>query len=51
MNAKEIYQKCHDEDCSGFLSKPKSLPEEIVFKLDAEGDMLMLCAVIDENIA
>lgn len=46
-----MYQKCHDEDCSGFLSTPKSLPEEITFKLDIEGDILISRAMIDENIA
>jgi hypothetical protein len=51
LNKKQVYQKCHDEDCSGFLSTPKNLPEEIIFKLDIEGDTLISCAVIDENVA
>jgi len=44
-----VYQKCHDEDCSEFLSTPKNLPEEILFKLDIEGDTFMT-ATIDEDI-
>lgn len=50
LNKKKIYQKCHDEDCSGFLSTPKNLPEEIAFKLDIEGDILISHA-FDEIIA
>lgn len=50
LNKKEIYQKCHDEDCSGFSSVPKSLPEEIMFMLDTEGDILISSVIIDENI-
>ncbi|XP_032687922.1 DNA-directed primase/polymerase protein-like [Odontomachus brunneus] len=50
MNKNEIYQKCHDEDCSGFTSAPKSLPEEIIFMLDTEGDTLISSLIIDENI-
>ncbi|EFN88011.1 DNA-directed primase/polymerase protein [Harpegnathos saltator] len=50
LNKKEIYQKCHDEDCSGFSSTPKSLPEEIIFMLDTEGDTLISDVMIEENI-
>jgi len=50
LNTKKIYQKCHDEDCSGFSSAPKNLPEEILFKLDIEGDIFMSHAIIDEDI-
>lgn len=51
LNKKKMYQKCHDEDCSGFLSTPKNLPEEIAFKFDIEGDALISHAIIDKNIA
>ncbi|XP_050449102.1 DNA-directed primase/polymerase protein-like [Cataglyphis hispanica] len=51
LNKKKMYQKCHDEDCSDFLSTPKSLPEDITFKLDIEGDILISHVMIDENIA
>ncbi|XP_025271001.1 DNA-directed primase/polymerase protein [Camponotus floridanus] len=51
LNKKKMYQKCHDEDCSGFLSTPKNLPEEIAFKFDIEGDALISHAIINENIA
>jgi len=50
LNKKKMYQKCHDEDCSGFLSTPKNLPEEIAFKFDIEGDAFISHAIIDENI-
>ena len=50
LNTKKVYQKCHDEDCSEFLSTPKNLPEEILFKLDIEGDTFMTGAIIDEDI-
>ncbi|XP_018048541.1 PREDICTED: DNA-directed primase/polymerase protein-like isoform X2 [Atta colombica] len=50
LNTKKVYQKCHDEDCSEFLSTPKNLPEEILFKLDKEGDIFMTGATIDEDI-
>ncbi|EZA49165.1 hypothetical protein DMN91_004952 [Ooceraea biroi] len=51
LNQKAMYQKCHDADCSGFASAPKSLPEEIVFMLDTEGDTLISRAEIDEEVA
>ncbi|XP_011686015.1 PREDICTED: DNA-directed primase/polymerase protein-like [Wasmannia auropunctata] len=41
LNTKKIYQRCHDPDCWDFSSIPKSLPEEILFKLDVEGDLLL----------
>lgn len=44
-----IYQKCHDQDCFGFKSKPKQLPEEICFQIDEEGDTFLTSAI--ENIA
>lgn len=50
LNKKEMYQKCHDEDCLNFLSAPKSLPEEVIFQLDVEGDILVSRVTIDENI-
>lgn len=50
LDKKEIYQKCHDEDCSGFSSTPKSLPEQIIFMLDTEGDTFISSVKIDENI-
>jgi len=45
-----MYQKCHDPDCSDFASIPKSLPEEIVFTLDIEGDNVISRAVVDEEV-
>ncbi|XP_020287542.1 DNA-directed primase/polymerase protein-like [Pseudomyrmex gracilis] len=50
LNKKELYQKCHDADCSSFVSTPKRLPDEIVFQLDTEGDDFISNAVIDENV-
>lgn len=50
LNTKKIYQKCHDPDCSDFSSMPKNLPEEILFKLDIEGDILISGVTIDEEI-
>jgi len=50
LNNKMMYQKCHDPDCSGFASVPKSLPEEIIFTLDIEGDSLISCAVVGEEV-
>ncbi|XP_011156785.2 DNA-directed primase/polymerase protein [Solenopsis invicta] len=49
LNIKQIYQKCHDPDCSDFTSTPKNLPEEILFKLDTDGDTF-LASLIDEDI-
>lgn len=49
LNTKKIYQKCHDPDCSGFSSTPKNLSEEILFKLDTEGDIFMSHAIIDQD--
>ncbi|XP_011645420.1 DNA-directed primase/polymerase protein-like isoform X1 [Pogonomyrmex barbatus] len=51
LNTKKIYQKCHDTDCSGFVSTAKSLSEEILFKLDIEGDIFMSHIITDEDIA
>lgn len=48
LNTKKLYQKCHDEDCSGFSSMPKSLPEEILFKLDTKGDIFLSNIIIDD---
>jgi len=50
LNIKKIYQKCHDPDCLGFSSTPKNLPEEILFKLDIEGDIFMSRAITGEDI-
>ncbi|KAL0130210.1 hypothetical protein PUN28_002060 [Cardiocondyla obscurior] len=50
LNIKKIYQKCYDEDCSGFSSTPKNLPDEILFKLDMEGDTLISHAIAWDNI-
>ncbi|PBC29382.1 Coiled-coil domain-containing protein [Apis cerana cerana] len=49
LKNKTIYQKCHDQDCFGFKSKPKQLPEEICFQIDEEGDTFLTSAI--ENIA
>lgn len=43
-----MYHKCHDIDCMNFSSVPKSLPEEIIFKLDVEGDTFI--SHVNENI-
>lgn len=51
LNKKELYQKCHDADCSNFVSTPKKLPDEILFQLDTEGDDFISNAVIDESAA
>ncbi|XP_077259628.1 DNA-directed primase/polymerase protein [Temnothorax americanus] len=50
LNTKKIYQKCHDSDCAGFASMPKSLPEEIAFKLDVEGDTFISGVTVDEDV-
>ncbi|XP_015592072.1 DNA-directed primase/polymerase protein-like [Cephus cinctus] len=41
LHKKLWYQKCHDEDCTGFMSKPKKLPEEIAFQLEDESDEIL----------
>ncbi|KAF7418588.1 hypothetical protein HZH68_001241 [Vespula germanica] len=45
-----IYQKCHDENCSDFISSPKKLPEEINFQLDSEDEIFISCAILAEEI-
>ncbi|XP_015432452.1 PREDICTED: DNA-directed primase/polymerase protein-like [Dufourea novaeangliae] len=50
LQNKTLYQKCHDEDCYGFQSDPKKLPEEISFEIDDEGDMLLNCVILTEDI-
>ncbi|XP_076241620.1 DNA-directed primase/polymerase protein [Calliopsis andreniformis] len=50
LRAKTVYQKCHDEDCFGFKSTPKQLPDEISFQIDEEDDMLLSCAVVTEDV-
>lgn len=50
MKGKTVYQKCHDEDCFGFMSEPKQLPEEICFQIDEEGDMLLSCVTVTEDM-
>lgn len=45
-----IYQKCHDENCSDFMSSPKKLPEEISFQLDSEDEEFIYCAMLSEEI-
>ncbi|XP_014203752.1 DNA-directed primase/polymerase protein-like [Copidosoma floridanum] len=39
---KTMYQKCHDEDCAGFISDPKRLPVEVTFYFEDECDPLFL---------
>nr|XP_031842782.1 DNA-directed primase/polymerase protein-like [Nomia melanderi] len=47
---KILYQKCHDEDCSGFKSEPKRLPDEISFQIDDAGDVMLLsCIAIEDS--
>ncbi|XP_076678438.1 DNA-directed primase/polymerase protein [Andrena cerasifolii] len=47
---KALYQKCHDEDCFGFTSEPKQLPEEICFQIDEEGDMVLSSITVTEDM-
>ncbi|XP_053977911.1 DNA-directed primase/polymerase protein-like isoform X1 [Hylaeus volcanicus] len=49
LKSKTMYQRCYDEDCSGFQSEPKQLPEEVCFDIDEEGDMLVNCVTIIED--
>lgn len=44
-----MYQKCHDEDCSGFKSEPKRLPDEVSFQIDDAGDVMLLSCVAMED--
>ncbi|XP_015172025.1 PREDICTED: DNA-directed primase/polymerase protein-like [Polistes dominula] len=44
-----IYQKCHDEECSDFLSSPKKLPEEINFQLDLDDEVFISYAMLAEE--
>ncbi|KAF3429732.1 hypothetical protein E2986_06364 [Frieseomelitta varia] len=50
LKNKIIYQKCHDQDCFGFKSKSKQLPEEIYFQIDEEGDMLLDSAMTEHSV-
>ncbi|XP_076295626.1 DNA-directed primase/polymerase protein [Lasioglossum baleicum] len=47
LSNKTIYQKCHDEDCSGFESELKKLPEEVSFQIDDGDDMLLSCVPME----
>ncbi|XP_014220526.1 DNA-directed primase/polymerase protein-like [Trichogramma pretiosum] len=38
---KVMFQKCHDEDCSHFISKPIKIPPEVTFYFDDETDSLL----------
>ncbi|XP_033324644.2 DNA-directed primase/polymerase protein isoform X1 [Megalopta genalis] len=44
---KTMYQKCHDEDCTGFKSEPKKLPEEVCFQIGDENDILLSSVEIE----
>ncbi|KAJ8674112.1 hypothetical protein QAD02_005374 [Eretmocerus hayati] len=35
---KKLYQKCHDEDCSSFISSAIELPEQVTFYFEDETD-------------
>ena len=37
-----MYQKCHDEDCSQFVSKAKPLPLDVTFQFEDEADSLLM---------
>ncbi|XP_076631170.1 DNA-directed primase/polymerase protein isoform X1 [Colletes latitarsis] len=50
LTSKTVYQKCHDEDCFGFKSEPKQLPEEVCFDIDEEGDTFIRCATLTEDV-
>ncbi|KAK2579199.1 hypothetical protein KPH14_002719 [Odynerus spinipes] len=50
LNKKFMYQKCHDEECSGFISSPKKLPEEVSFQLDSEDEIFMSSAILAEEV-
>ncbi|XP_076651277.1 DNA-directed primase/polymerase protein [Halictus rubicundus] len=47
LRNKTMYQKCHDKDCSGFVSVPTKLPEEISFQIDDRDDMLLSCVPME----
>ncbi|XP_058797758.1 DNA-directed primase/polymerase protein-like [Phymastichus coffea] len=38
---KIMYQKCHDEDCRGFVSTPKALPVEVTFHFSDTADSVL----------
>lgn len=50
LNAKRFYQKCHDQDCAGFKSEPKRLPEEVCFEIDEDGDTLLSSVSLTEDL-
>ncbi|CAK9824816.1 DNA-directed primase/polymerase protein [Anthophora retusa] len=51
LKNKTMYQKCQDQDCFGFKSKRRRLPEEICFQIDEDDDDILLCCVdVTESI-
>ncbi|XP_017889924.1 DNA-directed primase/polymerase protein-like [Ceratina calcarata] len=51
LKAKRLYQKCHDQDCAGFKSEPKRLPEEVCFEIDEDGDSLLDSISLSQDLS